>query len=1116
MYIYRSNRVDILAACLADLCRPPLSSPFLPECIVVQSKGMATWLTMRLADHFGVWANPDFPRPRQLVQRLLTASLGREAERTADFSRELLTMAVLEQLPRLLARPEFAPVAQYFATGSDDLKWVQLAEKIAHVFDQYAVFRPEMVLGWEAGQDTALSPDALWQPILWRAITAQIVSPAGLFRVAYQRLQAGELAVPEALPERVFLFGITTLPPVYLSLFAELARQLPVHLLLCSPAEEYWGDVASREAVSHILTRAAPQADRENMHLSVGPPLLAALGGQGRDFQVLLEERLTGVVEDQQLFVAEPAPRQMLQVLQEDILRLRHRHGRAEAEDCRPLPLADADDSIAMHCCHSPLREVEVLQDQLLAMLNRDECLAPRDIVVMVPDIERYAPFVEAVFDRDPTDERYIPFCVADRAISREAPLVEAFWALLELLQSRMTASGLLDFLAFAPVHERFGMAAEDLEQVERWVVQSGIRWGIDEADRARHGQPAARQNTWRFGFDRLLLGYALPAQEGFLYQGVLPYDEVEGQDAALIGSLLACCETLFDWAVKVREPRTPAGWQRVVVELLADLFAPGKDEEWQRQKITAATAALAADSLRIGTKRTFDLRAFARLLRNRIETDSGEHGFLQGGVTFCAMLPMRSIPFGVVCLLGMNDGDYPRLQHAVSFDLIAREPQRGDRSRRNDDRYLFLEALLAARRCFYVSFVGRSIRDNARLAPSVLVDELLDCLAGSFRLPSETAEAMDDSIAHRQRLAARLLVAHPLQPFNRAYFDEASPQLFSYATVYHAAAIRQLAGLRADRPFAAGVTATQQAGAAMVSLDELKRFFKNPARWFCREVLDLLLHDTDEVIPDREPVSLDALATYQLGVQMLGKAATMPLAGLARLLQGKGGLPPGAAGLAVLHKMAKIIGPLHNEFGRHRRGDQPEVCGVSLRLPDDSLLTGELTGLFPWGLVRVTPAKRSPFFLLAGWIDHLAACAVSGAEPVTTILIHRGEKEEAGVAVLAPVNESLALLAELVRLQKRGARQPLPFFPYASHAYALAMAGNADDEQQQQAARRKAWSAFRQTPFHGTRPAEGDDPYVRKVFGADLFSDYRLVAEFTAVAGQVWNPLLRHLEKPA
>ncbi len=859
LILYRSNRIEALLDCLAEeLGRAP-AHPLAPETIVVQSRGMATWLGLRLAERFGIWANPDFPHPRHFIERLLKAALGEE-QPLSPFNRDPLTLALLQILSRLPTTGEFAPLNHYL-DGADDWKLLQLAERIADLFDQYAVYRPEMVLAWEqgggfygegahggssdgkgvAGRNTT---GALWQPILWRQLVRQLGSPLKPLREALERLRLQRLAASELLPERLSLFGITTLPPLYLTLFNELARLIPVHLLLFSPAQDYWADIFAPAAMEKMLLSRNGE-EEEALHLSGGHPLLASLGTVGREFQDILEEQAEyqSAPDGERFPVATNAEApSLLARLQDDILLLQPPQAR---------PLAAADHSIVIHSCHSPLREVEVLQDQLLALLESGE-FSSHQIVVMVPEIETYAPLIEAVFNRPRGDRRRIPYRVADRPLSREAALIDTLFRLFELARGRLPLSKVLDFLASGPVRQSLGADRQQLRRIEQWLRQCRVCWGIDAEHRRQHEQPADYLNTWRFGLDRLLLGYAMPTPDFSdpgageqLFAGLLPHGDIEGQDSATAGLLLAFCAKLFKLSALIRTPKTLAQWAEVVVRALEDFLGPGPGfgsgsgpgnsaDDWQRQEVRDALAALVGEGEQAALTRPLELPAFLRLLRSRLDEAGNTPGFLDGGLTFCTMLPLRTIPFPVVCLLGMNDGAFPRRDQPSGFDLLAAEPRPGDRSRRRDDRFLFLESLLAARHRLYISYVGRSIRDNRLLPPSVLVDELLDCLAEMIE-PEVTvqqhrrlrrsaqltdngyaalgclsqsaallngyspldrrlsvpvnAEEGSDPARHRRDTAAALTVEHPLQPFSPRYFQGDSGPLFSYAAEYLPAA---------------------------------------------------------------------------------------------------------------------------------------------------------------------------------------------------------------------------------------------------------------------------------------------------------------------------------------
>ena len=1130
LILYRSNRIEALLDCLVEELASPLANPLAPECIVVQSRGMATWLGLRLAERFGVWANPDFPHPRHFMERLLQATLG---DSFAAFNREALALALLELLPRLPATGEFAPLNRYLA-GGDDWKCLQLAEKIAYLFDQYAVYRPEMVLAWEeeracpTARTESVLGDNRWQPLLWRQLSRQFGSPVQPVREALARLREGRLLKPELLPQRVMLFGITTLPPLYLALFNEAAGIVPVYLLLFSPAREYWADIFAPAALQQRLLRhnqaaaAVGPGGEEDLHLSGGHPLLASLGTVGREFQDILEEQ----TEYQQgphgdRFSEEPRidgrPPTLLGRLQDDILGLR-------PPTTAAAPPAVADRSIVIHSCHSPLREVEVLRDQLLSVLDAGE-FSPHDIVVMVPDIETYAPLIEAVFNRPAGDNLRIPYRIADRPMSREAELFDALLRLFELVGGRLGVSQVLDFLACEPVRRGQGLDDGQLRRIEQWLRQCRVRWGIDEEHRRQHDQPADRGNTWRFGLDRLLLGYAVSGQEQHLFAGLLPYDDIEGQDSVTAGLLLAFCERLFKLARRVTSPHTLDQWVALVRQALVDFFGPeqgGSADEWQRQEIGVVLASLVEEGKAAGLARPIELPAFLRLLRTRLDESGGSHGFLDGGLTFCTMLPMRTIPFPMVCLLGMSDGAFPRREGVIGFDLMAADPKPGDRSRRREDRYLFLESLLAARRRLYISYVGRSIRDNRELPPSVLVDELLDCLAAMIFPPG----AGDDPRDERQKVVARFVVQHPLQPFSPRYFQDQSGPLFTYAAEY----LPEPSSPATDDP--AGAEPPGQPAA--VALAELHAFFRNPAAWHARRTLGLSLPGREEAAVDREPLFIERLERYRIGRQLLqspglilsgaGAAAKLgPDSSLLEIMRAAGALPPGGAAGVTLVEIIREVAPVAAFLATNPGGRPLPPLALDLELPAGIRLVGELGQRAQSALLRSTPGKTSPAFFLAGWLDHLALCGQAPADQAPqTIMVGRGDHNLADIRVLRALDPVAAreFLQDLLELFQRGQGQPLPFFRRSSYELAskLFAGGKTPTAAVLVKARQAAHNTFYGTGYEHGAPPEVADPYVEMIFASrhpPVFDETaELLPDFEAVAQRVYQPMLRYLEK--
>ena len=520
--VHHSNRLEALADELARVTRAPLASALATEIVIVQSRGVARWLSLALAERTGVCANVRFPFPTAYGWELYRALCG-EVPQQSPFDPEVLTWRIFGVLPELERTPEFEPVARYVA--GDALRRYELAARLAQLYYEYLVYRPDWISTWER------EPPPHWQGLLWRRLSAEAKVPhrAALHLRSLRALADGK-AHP-ALPERVSVFGAPALPPALLELFAALARVADVHLFVPNPCREYWGDIVGEAQIAR--KEAAGSADVS--YLEAGNPLLASLGKQGRDFIDLLTALEGDALGEASHFV-EPGRSSLLASIQSDVLDLARPGGEAA-----PANVAADDVSVQVHSCHSAMREVEVLHDQLLALFSRTPGLQPSDVVVMTPDIATYAPYVEAVFG---TAEHRIPFNISDRGAEDESSLAATFMALLGLPGSRYDVNRVLGILDEPAIRRRFGLTESDLDTVRDWVRESGIRWGIDAEHRGRFGLPAVHEHTWRFGLDRLLLGYGLPAGGERLFAGVLPYDHVEGSLGAVLGRFATFAES--------------------------------------------------------------------------------------------------------------------------------------------------------------------------------------------------------------------------------------------------------------------------------------------------------------------------------------------------------------------------------------------------------------------------------------------------------------------------------------------------------------------------------------------------------------------------------------------
>jgi len=1066
MRLYTSNRLEVLADRLADVVAEPGPSPLESETIVVRSRGMERWLSMRLATDFGVWANGHFPFPNVLVWDAFRATLPHLPE-TDAWDPDVLTWRVMKDLPGLLERPAFQPLHNYMEGDDDGLKRFQLAGRIAHLFDQYTVFRPDLLSRWDEGLE---SDGEDWQAELWRTLTARDGSShkAALRRDFHARAAANGLDAM-VLPDRISIFGISALPPLHLEVFHALAGRSDVHLFLLDPCREYWLDLFSERSVARAVhQKAGSGVGATDLHLETGHPLLASTGKSGRDFLARVLD-LPGTQTDERF--EDPGDDTLLHCLQSDILRL---HDRGPDQH---KALAHDDRSVQVHSCHGPMREIEVLHDQILDLLQDLPELEPRDVLVMTPDIESYAPFINAVFEGQEPGRR-IPYSIADRSARGTNPVADAFVRVLGLHGGRFTATEVLDLLELPAIRCRFKLQAGDLDGIRDWVRDAGIRWGLDGPDRARHGLPAFEDNSWRAGLDRLLLGYALPGDDTRLFEGILPCDRVEGEEANVLGRFVDFAEQLFQQVRSLGEERPLACWADDLQALVAALFLADDETQWETGQLDHIL-----DELRtLQTTAAFDEKCGLDVVRawltQRLERDPMNAGFLTGGVTFSAMVPMRSIPFRVIALVGMNDGAFPRQARPVGFDLMARHPAPGDPSRRDEDRYLFLEALLSARDGWYLSYVGQSIKDNTEVPPSVLISELLDAAAKGFTA-SDDGDVLD-----------QVVTRHRLQAFNPAYFDQRS-NLFSYS-------VENLQAVQAGKepggapgPFVTQALSGADEGLTDVSVRDLAAFLANPAKHFLTRRLGVWLGHGADTVEEREPFSLEGLERYQMGLDLV----RWSLEGrnpeeLYAVVRASGLLPPGTPGQNAFESLKGEVDGFVKGLAPLLEGPDPRSVSVDLS-SGGVRITGEVPGVIDDRLVRFRMASLKTADRLKGWVEHLVLGAANRGSSFTTHVVGRNQR-----AVFLPGSGGTGALDDLVDLYREGLTRPLPFFPESAWTYANALDGGEDN------ALRKASGVFAGSDY---LRGESEDVWILSCFRRTGSLD----TEFKDLATRILTPLM-------
>ncbi len=1084
LHVFTTNRLELLGEALAHLLRQPLHDCFTSESIIVQSRGMERWLSMTLATHNGIVGNCVYHFPNafldQLFQSLLTARAPDDS-----FHPQNLTFRIMRLLPSLMHDPDFSELNAYLRDDPHLLKLYQLAGNLADLFDQYLVFRPDMIRNWEAGRH---ADDRIhrWQAKLWQAVVqgTHRRHRAHLHQVLIDTLNRGAFEIDD-LPARVSVFGISYMPPFYVEILAALARHTRVNLFLMNPCREFWADIVSKREGGRIARRFEQQTGQaiestaDQLHLEQGNRLLASMGKLGRDFFAVINELASlpfGFQADEQFEPPDAAT--MLAQVQTDILSL------TEPDNAQvPSRVFTPDDrSIQVHNCHSPLREIEVLYDRLLDMFASDPTLKPCDVLIMAPDIEVYVPYIQAVFDTPDAAAPRLPYSVADQSLHAGGNISQSFLLLLDLKNSRMEAPQILALMAAPGIKERYAFMANDLQLIEKWVAALNIRWGVDKQMRSALDLPATGENTWEAGLQRLLLGYAMTGLDRKMFAGILPYDPIEGNQTHTLGRLIDFLTNLFALQRELGKKQTCRQWQKMLSRTLTTFIETGETNQREVLALKELFENLATRTEQAGFTGAIGIDIVRAYLDKHLTGQTYGAGFLTAGITFCALLPMRSIPFTVIGLIGMNNDVFPREPRTLGFDLIGQAPRPGDRSRRDDDRYLFLEALISARRIFYMSFVGQSIEDNSLIPPSVLVDELIDYLQDGYGVET-----------------GAIMTLHRLQAFSGYYFQPDS-NLFSYSQVNLQAA----QGLGQSRP--AEPLLTQPLSAPVTDADtvdfrELQAFLRHPIRFFLNRRLGVNPVRPSSVMDHREPFELDSLAQYHLNQNLLAhKMDGEDLDALSRVQRTKGALPHGSFGKVIYDQLSADVTAFADALARFGAVRRSGDLQVDLK-PGDFRLAGRLKGIGVPGdiQIRYRYARTRAQDLLDAWIAHLVYTGMAG--PRQTILICRDMAWRYNV-----VKKPNKLLAALLDVYIDGLTLPCQFFPASAFAFAQTLHLHNKSVDTAMKAARKVWLGT----GWGKVPAESEDECYQICFPEPPPLD----DTFIFLADQIFEPLLLHTEK--
>ncbi len=1032
--IYTSNKLDTLSDKFITMIEDSTQQSVLQkEIVVVQNKGMSDWLSLNIAKKTGIAANLDFPFANKFIWDLFTKVTPGSPVEDA-YTPKNMTWQIMKKLPSFSSHKEFRIVNDYW--DNNDIKLFQISQKIADIFDQYLTYRPEMILEWNKKSGKT------WQELLWQSIKTDFFANkkdrAQIRSEVIEKLRSSESI--KGIYNRISVFGISYLPAFHINLLLELGKHTEVNFFLPNPCKEFWFDIVSPK-----------KADKSNYY-ETGNELLSSMGVWGKEFIGYINELTQQPIEN----FEEYEDKSTLSVIKNDILNLRNSNN-----------TQINDSSIQIHSCHNPLREIEILYNNLLYIFDKDPSITPKDVVVMTPDVDLYAPYIDAVFGTHKHDTPRIPYMIANRELPNYH--LNTFLRILKLHNSRLEATEIIQLLEDEALTEKFKIF--DLETLKKWITETKIFWGKDSEHKSNIGLPGIKQNTWKEGLNRLLLGYAMQFENDALFEDVIPYPEIEsGED---LGNFIELMERIFNTIKDLNKTRTLKEWQYFLNDIITDFFAVNEKSQGKLHDLRQSVIELGEKNAVFEKKVSIDvvLLYFAGIVKKE------SRGFFTGNVTFCKMNSMQGIPFKVVYLIGMNEGVFPRNSQEYDFNIIENKHKLLDRSLRNEDKYTFLESLIGAEKYFYISYIGYDSKDNSSIPPSILVSEL--------------AEYIEENFGN-----SNILTKHKMYSFDKKYFSGEN-NFLGYSKSDLDACKNYISEFKFEKSFFGKEVAFQKSDEDKeITIYQLTNFFINPARYLLINRLGIYFPKEPELLKGKENFELNSLDNYSIANEIIDKRLqNKDYNNIYGILKAEGKLMHGEMGILSFNNTVKriktFVENVENEFDSFSK----EVLDINI---NGYHITGNIDNIADdKKILHYRYGKLNGSDYLRLWIRFVLWSYLTGKKEVTATLLGKEEKIS-----FKAIEKPEDILNDLINLYSLGLTLPLKFMPKSAYVFTRNLLKKDDRFKAQKVAQKELDG----NDYMGIS-GEASDWYFKTAFK----NKYVIDKEFEDNAIKIFEPLIAH-----
>lgn len=939
--------LEQLATDLAIKIRDQERNIFQPVHIVTQTEGMNNWLKINLASKNGIAANIRFLKPNELISKLYY-SLG--ATYKPVLSAEEQQWILFKVLNEKKFIESFPKVSRYYTGDVENkaAKRMSLARKIADLFDQYQIYRTDIISKWNKNElYFSGNENETWQQYLW-------ISSRNLLHdhfpdkldisnfIQEQAKDAMKMRKLQADIPVIYFFGISLITEFHLNILRRISGEIDIKFFILNPAlSDYWFDDLSEKKLVFYRKTGKVMPTEE----ATGNALLLLWGRVIQDSFSLLFKDDDIINNYSEIPKADSLPLTLLSKVQDSINQYYNLNNELNVSDLQ-------DGSIVINSCYNPVREVQVLYNYLVKLfLENGGGLSTRDILVMVSDIDLYAAYVQSVFDNAPYKFHYT---IADEHYALRDSISSALQAILKIDEENFDAELLLRLLDYSSVRQKFNIS--NVALLRRIIKSANIRFGI-------HGNiiDDTRFVSWKYGAKKIMFGACMfsNAEFSFANESFYPVNEVEGYDAFEVIKFISFIEALIASIEKRKQNRSISEWVKYVDEILHD-FVCDKEENNDEDYLVLMKELENYNLLSEAFNENIAYSIFVEDLLKHIDQKSQHVTYAQHGITFCSFIPMRSIPFKVIALLGMDNDKFPRRNNELSFNLMSVKPRRGDRSVKDNDNHLFLETLLSAGENLYISYSGQSVKDNSPIPPAIVVDELLDYIQS----------AMTEDVDVKKQL----IQLQPLHNYSGKYNRE-DDKLYNF-----------LLTSKEQKDFRYPIVREVEFDFSEIDIQHFERFLSNPVKGYFNRVLGIYYNDEEVLAETTEKFELNKLEQSQTKNKLLRCDNDLIEQFVDSELK-KGHLPLKNMASASVMYIQSEIKDTKEIFESLVENKQPRTAEIDLRI-DDTILKGRIDGMYDDQLIITSFSSKENKYLFRGFLHYLLLTA--SGESITLYFISR------------------------------------------------------------------------------------------------------------------------------